>query len=160
MEKNFTKTQLWMLVILRISIGWHFLYEGIVKVTNPDWSSLGFLLDSKGLFDGIFHSMANNASMVSIINYMNIWGLILIGLSLIAGLLNRPAIISAIVLLAFYYLSHPPLIGVEYLLPSEGSYLFVNKNLIELFALSVILVFPTSRIIGLDRLVFGKVIVK
>lgn len=156
MEKNFTKTQLWTLVILRLSIGWHFLYEGIVKLTNPDWSSIGFLLDSKGLFSGIFHSMANNSSLVSVINYLNIWGLILIGLSLIVGLLNRPALISGIVLLAFYYLSHPPIIGAEYILPSEGTYLFVNKNLIELFALSVLLVFPTSRMIGLDRMVFGK----
>ena len=107
-------------------------------------------------WEGIFHSMANDSSLVNIINYMNIWGLILIGLSLITGLLVRPALISGIVLLAFYYLSHPPLIGVEYILPSEGSYLFVNKNLIELFALSVILVFPTSRIIGLDKLIFGR----
>jgi thiosulfate dehydrogenase (quinone) large subunit len=156
MEKNYIKTQIWTLVILRISIGWHFLYEGIVKVSNPDWSSIGFLLDSKGLFEGIFHSMANNSNLVSIINYLNIWGLILIGLSLILGLLTKPALISGIVLLAFYYLSHPPIIGVEYILPSEGSYLFVNKNLIELFAMSVLFVFPTNRIIGLDRLFFGS----
>ena len=52
-----------------------------------------------------------------------------------------------------YYLSHPPLIGVKYALPSEGSYLFINKNLIEVFALAVLLVFPTGKHIGLDRLI-------
>ena len=31
---DYTNTQLTALVILRILIGWHFLYEGIVKVIN------------------------------------------------------------------------------------------------------------------------------
>ena len=25
-----------MLVILRVTIGWHFLYEGVWKIANPD----------------------------------------------------------------------------------------------------------------------------
>jgi thiosulfate dehydrogenase [quinone] large subunit len=86
---------------------------------------------------------------------MNVWGLILIGLSLILGVLSRAGILAGIVLLAFYYLSHPPIIGADYALPSEGSYLWVNKNLIEMIALAVLYVFPTSRILGLDRLIFG-----
>jgi thiosulfate dehydrogenase (quinone) large subunit len=60
------------------------------------------------------------------------------------------------VLLAFYYLSHPPLISTEYLIPSEGNYLFINKNLIELVALWVLYLFPTGRYIGLDRFIFSK----
>ena len=42
---------------------------------------------------------------------------------------------------------------MKYALPSEGSYLFINKNLIEIFALAVLLVFPTGKYIGLDRLI-------
>jgi thiosulfate dehydrogenase [quinone] large subunit len=63
--------------------------------------------------------------------------------------------VAGIILLGFYYLSHPPIIGADYALPSEGSYLWVNKNLLELFSLAVLFVFPTSRIIGIDRLIFG-----
>lgn len=37
-----------MLVLLRVSIGWHFLYAGIDKLTNPDFTSAGFLGQSKG----------------------------------------------------------------------------------------------------------------
>jgi thiosulfate dehydrogenase (quinone) large subunit len=156
MDKKYSNIQLTMLVILRISIGWHFLYEGIVKISNPDWTSIGFLLDSKGIFEGLFQTMAANQGIVNVVNILNIWGLIIIGFSLIMGLLTRPALISGILLLALYYISHPPIIGAEYLLPSEGSYLFINKNLIELLAMSVLLVFPTSKIIGLDRLIFYK----
>lgn len=57
------------------------------------------------------------------------------------------------VLLAMYYLSHPAIIGVKYALPSEGSYLWVNKNLIEIAAMAVLLVFPASRAAGIDRFV-------
>jgi len=35
----------------------------------------------------------------------------------------------------------------------EGTYLWVNKTLIEIFAMAVLLVFPTGRIFGLDRLI-------
>ncbi len=154
MDKKYSNAQLIMLVILRVSIGWHFLYEGLVKFSNPNWTSIGFLVDSKGLFENLFKAMANNIKVVPFIDFINLWGLMLIGLGLIVGLFSRPALISGIVLLALYYLSHPAIIGADYMMPSEGSYLFINKTLIELFAMCVLLVFPTSKLIGLDRLVF------
>ena len=155
-SSNFSNRQQWALVILRVAIGWHFLYEGISKLLNPNWSSLGYLMDSKGIFEGMFHALAGNATALNIMDFMNVWGLILIGVGLVLGLLTRTALISGIVLLAFYYLSHPAIIGVNYAIPSEGSYLWVNKNLIELFALWVLLLFPTWKSLGLDRFIFRK----
>lgn len=155
-SNHYSPWQLGGLVILRVAIGWHFLYEGIIKLLNPDWSSLGYLMDSGGILKGLFHSMAGNASMLNAVDFINVWGLILIGTGLILGLFTRVAVISAMVLLAFYYLSHPPVIGAAYAIPSEGNYLWVNKNLIELLALWVILLFPSWRWIGLDRLLFKK----
>ena len=152
----YSKGQLTMLTILRMLIGWHFLYEGMVKLWNPGWSAAGYLNDSAGLFAPLFQSMAGNPSVLGVVDVLNVWGLILIGLSLLLGLFTRLGTIGGMILLAFYYLSHPALIGVQYALPSEGSYLWVNKNLLELFALGVLLVFPTGRIIGLDRLIFGR----
>jgi len=153
---NYTTLQLWSLVILRVAVGWHFLYEGITKLLNPDWSSLGYLMDSKGLFEGLFHSIAGNATVLNVMDFLNVWGLILIGAGLIVGFITRAAAISGIVLLAFYYLSHPAIIGVTYAIPSEGSYLWVNKNLIELLTLWVIIMFPTWKAVGLDRYFFNK----
>lgn len=149
---NYTKAQEIFLVLLRLSIGWHFLYEGIVKLWNPNWSARGYLMDSAGPLKNMFYGMAGNASVLSFVDTANVWGLILIGLGLISGLLTRWAALGGMVLLGFYFLSHPPLIDVKYALPSEGSYLFVNKNLIELFALGVLLVFPSSQRFGLDGL--------
>jgi thiosulfate dehydrogenase [quinone] large subunit len=155
-EKQYSAWQLWGLVILRVAIGWHFLYEGITKLLNPNWSSLGYLMDSRGAFSGIFHSIAANAALLNVMDFLNIWGLILIGAGLILGLLARPASIAGMVLLAFYYLSHPAIIGVDYAIPSEGNYLWINKNLIELLALWVLLLFPTWQKVGLDRFIFRR----
>lgn len=153
---NYSNYQLSLLVILRVVIGWHFLYEGVIKILNPNWSSAGFLMDSKGIFSGLFHAMASNPSLVNAIDFLNAWGLTAIGLGLILGLLTQVAAVAGIVILAFYYMSHPPVIGVEYAIPSEGSYMLVNKNLIELFALWVLFLFPSGSRIGLDRFIFRK----
>jgi len=145
--------QITILVILRIAIGWHFLYEGITKVLNPNWSSIGYLMDSKGCLSGIFHSMAQHAAVLAFADFMNQWGLILIGLGLIIGCLTRIAAYSGMLLLAMYYLSHPPLIGLSYAIPSEGSYLIVDKVFIEFFAMWVLALIPTGIYFGLDRLI-------
>ncbi len=153
---KYTNYQLFWLVILRVSIGWHFLYEGLVKLTNPNWSSVGFLLDSEGLFSGIFLSLASNPNTLYWVDMLNIWGLIAIGTGLILGLFSRIAIASGILLLSMYYFSHPPFIGLSYAMPTEGSYLIVNKILIEAIAMIVLFLFPTSKRIGIDRLIFSR----
>jgi thiosulfate dehydrogenase [quinone] large subunit len=53
-------------------------------------------------------------------------------------------------LLTMFYISAIPLSGVAE--PrNEGTYLIVNKNLIELAAIAVVFAFRTGRIAGLDR---------
>jgi thiosulfate dehydrogenase [quinone] large subunit len=66
-------------------------------------------------------------------------------------LLSRLSSIDGDCLLVVYYLFHPPLVGLEYSKPPEGSYLLVDKNLVEACALFVLVMFPTSHITGLDR---------
>ena len=33
---------------LRVLVGWHFLYEGLTKLTAPSWSSAGYLRQARG----------------------------------------------------------------------------------------------------------------
>jgi len=150
---HYAKHQSFALVILRIAIGWHFLYEGGVKILNPHWTAKSYLLDSGGFMKGFFESIAGNPTLLSISDATNAWGLTLIGLSLIIGLFTRVSSAAGIILLLLYYMSHPAFPGIEYLFPSDGSYFIVNKTLVELFALLVIYVFPTSHIFGLQRLI-------
>jgi thiosulfate dehydrogenase (quinone) large subunit len=150
---RYTPLQAFALVILRLTIGWHFLYEGGVKVFNPHWTSKAYLLDSGGFLKGFFEQIAGNHTLLTISDSANAWGLTLIGLSLILGIFTRYSGIAGIVLLLLYYLSHPAFPGITYLFPSDGSYFIINKTLVELFALLVIFAFPTSHIFGLQRLI-------
>jgi thiosulfate dehydrogenase [quinone] large subunit len=150
---HFTKLQLTTLVILRITIGWHFLYEGGVKILNPHWTAKSYLLDSGGFMKGFFEYIAGNHTLLSISDAANAWGLAMIGASLITGLFTRFSSVMAVILLLLYYLSHPAFPGIEYLFPSDGSYFIVNITLVELFALLVVFAFPTSQFFGLQRLI-------
>ncbi len=84
------------------------------------------------------------------VDFLNTWGLIAIGVGLILGLLTRLAAYAGTALLFIYYLNNTPLVGMEYSLPAEGSYLIVSKTLIEAMALLVLAVFPTGSVFGLD----------
>ena len=154
MENNYSKSQQTLLVILRLFIGWHFLYEGMVKVLNPDWSAKAYLMDSQGIFSRMFINMSSNAGLMKYIDFLNEWALVLIGLGLLIGCFARLSSLGGMILLFFYTLSHPPFLGAEYMMPLEGSYFLIDKNLVELAALAVLFVFPTAGIFGIDNLLY------
>ncbi|MFB3905186.1 MAG: hypothetical protein ACE15E_17185 [Acidobacteriota bacterium] len=135
-------TQRTVLTILRMAIGWHFLFEGIAKLLIPNWSSAGYLQTANWILAGFFHGLASRPDVLKVVDFLNAWGLAAIGLGLLLGCFVRPASLFGIVLIALYYLAHPSLIAADFRLPTEGNYLFINKNLIELFALAVIAVLP------------------
>lgn len=151
-NQNYSTAQITWLVILRVFIGWHFMYEGMVKILNPKWTSLPYLLDSKGPASSFFITMTQNDSVMTTVNFLNEWSLFLIGFCLIIGLFSKLSSFGGMLLLIAYSLSHPSMINVSYMMPFEGSYLWIDKNLVEFAALGVLCVFSTSKIIGLDRL--------
>jgi thiosulfate dehydrogenase [quinone] large subunit len=151
----YTGFQTSALVALRMLVGWHFLYEGIAKITNPYWTSAGYLAEAKWFLKGLALDVAASPGAVTVVDYVNEYGLVLIGLGLLVGALTRAATIAGVVLLALYYVVAPPFVGYTYTMPAEGSYVVVNKVLIEAVALLVVLAFPASRQFSLDAL-FAK----
>ena len=148
----YSKAQLTWLVVLRVFVGWHFMYEGMVKILNPKWTALPYLLDSKGPASSFFIGLTQNESTMNVVNFLNEWSLFLIGLCLILGLFSKLASIGGMMLLFFYTLSHPSFVGSSYMMPFEGSYLWIDKNMVEFVALGVLCACSTSKEIGLDRL--------
>jgi thiosulfate dehydrogenase [quinone] large subunit len=67
---QFSKAQTFSLVLLRILIGWHFLYEGVIKVYSPSWSAKGYLL-SATYMESFFRWLASE-SMISIVDTLNL----------------------------------------------------------------------------------------
>jgi thiosulfate dehydrogenase [quinone] large subunit len=152
-QHKLSRLQMATIVALRVLIGWHFLYEGVAKLTTPGWSAAGFLKQARGPLADLFHWMAGNPNVLEIVDPLNAWGLTLIGLGLLLGCFTRLAAASGILILVLYYLCNPPFVGYFYSLPTEGSYLIVNKNLVEMAALAVILVTGSGRAAGLDRII-------
>lgn len=146
---KFNRVQTFGLVLLRILIGWHFLYEGVIKAYNPSWTSRGYLL-SASILKPFFAWLASD-SLITVIDYLNIYGLIAIGISLLVGIKVKWGCVGGMLLLLFYYLAHPPFPSLPQG-PSEGSYWIVNKNLVEMAALFVIYLFPLTSVFGLESL--------
>ena len=148
------------LILLRTLIGWHFLYEGYYKLMLPGWSAeghplgpwsaTGYLNAASGPLAGPLRRMLE-AGWGPWIDRGVKWGLLLVGVSLTLGLLTRIGGWGAVILLSLFYLLSVPLSGAPQA-GSEGTYLLVNKNLIELAAVIVLLTFGTGRIAGLDVL--------
>jgi thiosulfate dehydrogenase [quinone] large subunit len=148
------------LVVLRTLIGWHFLYEGYYKLVLPAWSPAGaplpawsaggYLRAASGPFAPLFHALAGSP-LAAWIDWVIPIALVLVGLSLVLGLFTTRGCQGAVLLLALFYLAAIPLEGVAR--PgAEGTYLIVNKTLVELGAALVLLTSRTESIAGLDLL--------
>lgn len=149
------------LVTLRTVIGWHFAYEGVYKLMLPGWSRTGqlvaawsaegYLRGATGPMAPMFHRMAESAGTMHAVDLIVPLGLLLVGLSLMLGLLTQIGCVGAMTFLAVFYLSQPPFTGMPQA-GAEGTYLLVSKNLIELVAVMTVMAFRTGAIAGLDQL--------
>ncbi|MCB0372195.1 MAG: DoxX family membrane protein [Muricauda sp.] len=149
MDQNQNKLKA-SVTLLRILIGWHFLFEGIVKLYNPEWTSFGYLATAQGPFDWFFTALIGD-STIGLVDTMNIIALMVVGITFTLGIFERLGAIVGMGLLALYFFAHPPFPGLTQM-NVEGSYWLVNKNLIELVACWVIFQLPTGRYFGLDYL--------
>jgi thiosulfate dehydrogenase [quinone] large subunit len=151
-EGTLSRPAMISITVLRVVVGWHFLYEGVAKLTSPSWSAAGYLRQARGPFASFFKWLAGQPDLLANADLITMWGLTLVGLFLILGLLTRLASLGGIGFIVLFYLCNPPFVGYFYSIPTEGSYLIVNKNLVELCALVVILVTGSGRFAGLDRI--------
>jgi thiosulfate dehydrogenase [quinone] large subunit len=160
-DTTYRPVQQLTLVALRTVIGWHFLYEAYYKIISSSawspagkplerWTSAGYLKGASGPLAGLFQRLVNAGATPWLDRGVKI-GLLLIGLSLILGLFTRLGSWGALFFLTLFYLLYIPTMGVPQ--PNnEGTYLLVNKTLIEAVAVCVLLAFNTGAIAGLDLL--------
>lgn len=142
-----------VLVVFRVLVGWHFAVEGISKLYSSSWTSEGYLLMSKGLMAPLFQWIASSPVALGIADFITMWGLTIIGFGLILGLFSRISAIGGALLLFLFFLAHPPLIGADFGIVTEGTYLWVDKNLIQMVGCIILAIMPTGHYIGIDRLI-------
>lgn len=128
------------MTVLRMLVGWHFLYEGLWKLIQPGgWSSVGYLRMSKWFAAPLFHYIAETPWLLRAVDQMNMWGLLLIGFALFLGVFVRPAAVAGMLLLAFYYVAQPPFLTYS----AEGHFLLIDRNVVEAVALLVVMLMPS-----------------
>lgn len=105
MSVNFTawldRSDKKLLCVARIALGWIFFYAGITKVLNPAWSAKGYLASSK-TFSGFYSWLASDA-VLPVVDFMNEWGLTLIGVSLIVGAFVRLSSLLGALMMVLYW---------------------------------------------------------
>ena len=119
-----------VITIIRAAIGWHFLYEGLSKLFMENWSAQSYLANATGFLSGFYQWLASGESLVKVIDVLNVYGLILIGLALFLGIFIRIASAGGILLLLLYYFAYPPF-GTSLFGSPEGHFYIVNRNFIE-----------------------------
>lgn len=128
-------------LLLRLSLGWLFFYAGITKVLNPDWSAVGYLAGAK-TFVSFYHWLATPA-VLPFVDFLNEWGLTLLGVSLLVGLLVRSSALAGAGLMLLYYFALP------FPYPSEHSFL-VDEHIIYALALALLWTLHAGKFWGLD----------
>ena len=126
-----------LITIIRMTIGWHFLYEGLVKLMDPNWSAESFLTNTFGFTSDFYQWLAASPERMQLIDWLNIYGLIGIGLCLFLGIIVRWSSLAGIALLISYYFAYPPF-GISLLGNHDGSVFIVNKIFIEVAILTFI----------------------
>jgi len=129
-DRNKQSLREWTLTVIRVAIGWHFLYEGISKLVAEGWTSKGYLLNTSGFLSGFYHWLGSSETLLQLTDLLNVYGLLLIGLALFLGIFTRLASAGGILLLVLYYFAYPPF-GNTLGSSSEGHFYIVDRNFIE-----------------------------
>ena len=132
--------------LMRMAIGWHFLYEGLWKLMQEDgWSCRSYLDAAQGPLAPVFTWMASQTWLVATGNWSVMLGLVAIGLSLISGVLSRVAALFGVALMAMFYCCQPPEPFAEAFSGADGRFFIFDRNAIEAIGLLFVAATPCWR---------------
>jgi len=153
--KDLKSGKAWSILALRVSLGFVFLWAGYEKIEKELAGGLitqGFLAHVSGPFAFLFTGMSGSP----IIDGLLVYGELLIGISLVFGVLTRVGGISGALMTALLYMSTLPAMTAGF----TGSYLdfLMSKNALVSYYIIYIFVFVAfvflvpGRFLGLDGL--------
>ena len=145
-EKEKTSALDIALLLLRIAIGWHFLYEGCWKLMQEDgWSCLSYLNAAQGPLAPLFKWMAGLPWLVTTGDWAVQIGLVVIGVSLITGACARFMALGGIALMAMFYCCQPPEPFATAFSGADGRFFLIERNAVEAAGLLLIAAVPWRR---------------
>ena len=90
--------------IFRMLMAWTFIYAASHQAFVENFSIVGFLSRTKTFHD--FFALFTAPAIAPVVSFMVAWGHLLIGLSLLVGLMVRVSTVFGIALLLTYWLAH------------------------------------------------------
>ena len=151
--KDLKSGKAWSIFALRVVLGFMFLWGGIQKIGKEmagSYATSGFLSHAvSGPFQVVFNGMAGNPA----VEYLLVYGELLIGISLVFGIVSRVGSIAGIPMVLLMYVSQLPAGAAGYgnylnqLLQTDA--LFNEYILMALIFLAFIFLVP-GRFLGLD----------
>jgi thiosulfate dehydrogenase (quinone) large subunit len=137
-----TKLDRSIIFILRVLVGWIFLYAGVWQILQ-DYSA-GAFLQHVVTFHDFFAHFAEPA-VLPYANFLVKWGQLLIGLSLVSGLLVRLSGPFAFLLMVTYYFAY-----MEWPFIENHLNLFVDFHLVYAIVIVFLVAHDAGRVWGLD----------
>ncbi len=143
MEKGIGKNIAVPLAAARVVLGWLMVYAGAAKLLTPGWSAAGFLNGAK-TFAG-FYAWLATPGLIGVVNFLNAWGLTLLGVSLILGLFVRWTAWPGVALMLLYYFASNAL-------PAVPNGFLVDEHIIYALLLAIFFATNAGKYFGLDSL--------
>lgn len=132
-----------LILFFRLTMAWTFLYAASHQVFVPDWSVVGFLNHTK-TFHGLF-SLFTTPTMAPITTFMVEYGHLLIGLSLLTGLMVRVSASFGVFLMIIYWMAH-----MDWPFISNTNNLILDEHIVYAGILVFLVVKHAGHVWGLD----------
>jgi thiosulfate dehydrogenase (quinone) large subunit len=139
---NMTPTKS-LILLLRLSMAWVFLYAASHQVFVANFSVAGFLNGTK-TFHALFAPLTA-PGIVVIVSFLVAYGHLLIGLSLLSGLLVRVSSIAGIGIMMVYWMAH-----MDFPFISDTNNFLVDEHIVFALVLGLLIVTHAGHILGLD----------
>jgi thiosulfate dehydrogenase [quinone] large subunit len=99
-----TRTDKALILFFRLTMAWTFLYAASHQVFVPSFTVVGFLKTTKTFHD--YFAYFTTPAMAPITSFLVEYGHLLIGLSLLTGLMVRLSASFGILLMGIYWMAH------------------------------------------------------
>jgi thiosulfate dehydrogenase [quinone] large subunit len=132
-----------LIFYFRMTMAWTFLYAASHQVFVPSFTVVGFLQHTKTFHDAF--AIFTTPSMAPITTFLVEYGHLLIGLSLLTGLMVRISAAFGILLMAIYWFAHMDWPFIE-----NTNNLIIDYHLVYAGVLGYLIVKRAGHVFGLD----------
>ena len=133
------------LLFFRWTMAWTFLYAASHQVFDPSWSVAGFLSHTR-TFHAVYAPLAS-ATWAPVITFLVEYGHLLIGLSLLVGLMVRVSAAFGVLLMLLYWTAH---MNWPYI--SNTEFLIVDYHIVYAGILGYLVLKHAGHVFGFDSL--------